>query len=90
MTGDGDAASGCGRGFGTRRGRDPDLHGEGAGPIGLDDNAGRCAGSGDAADCDERGTGGDYDSVKKFSVAGSQFSEKNSGQDRCAEKRHLN
>ena len=70
----GHAASGCRGRFGTGRGGDAHIHGEGAGPVGSDHHSRRSAGSGDAADCDERSAGGDYDSVGRFSVPGSQFS----------------
>src|ERR1039458_3478099 len=60
----GHAASGGGGRFGTGGGGDAHFHGEGSGPVGADHHSRRSAGSGHAADCDERGAGGDYDSVE--------------------------
>src|SRR5208282_2067015 len=63
-------------GFGTGRGGDVDVHGEGAGAVGADDYPWRGARPGDAADCDEWSAGGDYDSVEgssQFPVLSSQI-----------------
>src|SRR5208283_5293890 len=57
------AASGGGWSFRPGSGDDAHLHGEESGPVGFDHNPGRSTRSGDAADCHERGAGGDYDSV---------------------------
>ena len=54
--------------------RDPDIHGQGGGPVGADHHSGRSTGPGDAADRTERSAGGHYDSISssQFPVLSSQ------------------
>ena len=63
-------------GLGPGGGSYADVHGEDAGPVGAHHNPGRGAGSGHAADCDERCAGGHYDSI-----GASQFSAPSSRAD---------
>ncbi len=67
-TGDRDPASGGGRRFGPGIGCDVNLHGQVAGPIGVDHYTGRRARSGHAADRYERRPGCDHDSVNRDSL----------------------
>src|ERR1035437_8717434 len=49
--------------FGTGRGGDAHIHGEGAGAVCFDHHSRWSTRPGNAADCDERSAGGHYDSV---------------------------
>ena len=75
VAGHGDAASGSGRRFRPGRSGDADIHGEGAGPVGVDHHTGRRTRSGDAADPHEWGAGGDHDSVGAVRVLVDEPSE---------------
>jgi hypothetical protein len=68
---------GAGRRFGPGHGGDAHVHGEEPGPVCSDHHSGRGAGSGDAADCDERSAGGDYDSIEVLSSRFSVLSKEN-------------